>query len=34
MLEGPGSSHGMHLERTEEWLGHVLGHLDGRPDSG
>jgi pimeloyl-ACP methyl ester carboxylesterase len=28
LIEGPGSSHGMHFERTEEWLGHVLGHLD------
>lgn len=28
LLEGPGSSHGMHFERTEEWLEHVLGHLD------
>jgi pimeloyl-ACP methyl ester carboxylesterase len=34
LLEGPGSSHGMHFERTEEWLGHVVGHLDRRRDAG
>ena len=28
LIEGPGSSHGMHFERTEEWLGHVLAHLE------
>lgn len=28
LLEGPGSSHSMHFERTEEWLGHVLGHFE------
>jgi pimeloyl-ACP methyl ester carboxylesterase len=27
LFEGPGSAHAMHLERTEEWLGHVLAHL-------
>lgn len=31
MLEGPGSSHSQHFERTEEWLGHVLGHLGKHP---
>ena len=28
LVEGPGSSHSMHFERTEEWLGHVQDHLD------
>jgi pimeloyl-ACP methyl ester carboxylesterase len=28
LFEGPGSAHAIHLERTEEWLGHVLEHLD------
>jgi pimeloyl-ACP methyl ester carboxylesterase len=28
LFQGPGSAHAIHLERTEEWLGHVLGHLD------
>jgi pimeloyl-ACP methyl ester carboxylesterase len=27
LFEGPGSAHAIHLERTEEWLGHVLDHL-------
>ena len=27
LIEGPGSSHSMHFERTDEWLGHVRGHL-------
>ena len=27
LIEGPGSSHSMHFERTEEWLGHVREHL-------
>lgn len=27
LLEGPGSSHALMTERTEEWLGHVREHL-------
>ncbi len=27
LVEGPGSSHGMHIERPDDWLGHVTGHL-------
>lgn len=26
-FEGPGSSHCLHVERTEEWIGHVREHL-------
>lgn len=31
LFSGPGSAHGTHLERTEEWLGFVLDHLGNNP---
>lgn len=27
LVPGPGSSHGMHVERPDDWLGHVTAHL-------
>ena len=27
LVEGPGSSHGLHVERTQDWLAAVTGHL-------
>jgi pimeloyl-ACP methyl ester carboxylesterase len=27
LVKGPGSSHGMHVERPDDWLGHVRDHL-------
>ena len=30
-LEGPGTAHSTHFERTEDWLGHVLDHLGKNP---